>query len=119
MACGAAVPSTPIEFVSRLTEQDVTPGTLAHRLFDPGRAGGAAHAGHIVLCHCVFLGSVKLRLGCALFTHFMSFCKRRHQLVDRLVPAGADILRHAGADVCGKQLLVEGVDRRVDRRGLH
>ena len=28
MSCGAAEPSTPIEFVSRLTEQDVTPGTL-------------------------------------------------------------------------------------------
>ena len=28
MACGAAVPSTPMEFVSRLTEQAVTPGTL-------------------------------------------------------------------------------------------
>src|SRR5699024_4692646 len=27
-ASGAAVPSTPIEFVSRLTEQEVTPGTL-------------------------------------------------------------------------------------------
>ena len=27
MFCGAAAPSTPIEFVSRLTEQDVTPGT--------------------------------------------------------------------------------------------
>ena len=28
MSCGAAAPSTPIEFVSRLTEHDVTPGTL-------------------------------------------------------------------------------------------
>ena len=28
MSCGAAEPSTPIEFVSRLTEQDVTPGIL-------------------------------------------------------------------------------------------
>ena len=27
MSCGAAAPSTPIEFVSRLTEQDMTPGT--------------------------------------------------------------------------------------------
>ena len=36
-----------------------------------------------------------------------------------MVESGADILRHAGADVCGKQLLVEGVDRRVDCRGLH
>ena len=27
-ASGAAVPSTPIEFVSRLTAQDVTPGTF-------------------------------------------------------------------------------------------
>lgn len=28
MASGAAVPSTPMELVSRLTEQAVTPGTL-------------------------------------------------------------------------------------------
>ena len=46
MSCGAAERSTPIEFVSRLTEQDVTPGTLL-TAFSP-RAAQAAQLEGVV-----------------------------------------------------------------------
>ena len=45
----SAVPSTPIEFVSRLTEQDVTPSTLETAFST--RALQAAHASHLILFH--------------------------------------------------------------------
>ena len=50
-AAGSAVPSTPIEFVSRLTAQDVTPGTFLTAFFHTGAASGAVHAGHGILLH--------------------------------------------------------------------
>ena len=41
------------------------------------------------------------------------------QLVDGFRPAVFDILRHAGADMLGQQLLAEGVEGRADGADLH
>ena len=43
ISCGAAVPSTPMEFVRRLTEQDVTPGTS-----DTAFSTRALHAAQLI-----------------------------------------------------------------------
>ena len=44
ISCGAAVPSTPMEFVRRLTEQDVTPGTSDTAFSTRAETAGAAEA---------------------------------------------------------------------------
>ena len=49
-ACGEAVPSTPIELVSRLTEQAVTPSTLETAFST--RALQAAHDMPVTLYCC-------------------------------------------------------------------
>ena len=55
--------------------------------------------------------------GSALSLH--QLLQRLHQLVDGFIMPGADVVRHAGADMAGKQLLgerVEGGGRRGDLR---
>ena len=84
MALSAAVPSTPMEFVSRLTEQDVTPGTL-----ETAFSTRALHAAQLmpVTLNCfiyfLLLGSELLGFGIALpvfgklrgnAAYFISFC---------------------------------------------
>ena len=60
-----AVPSTPIEFVSRLTEQEFTPGT-----FDTAFSTRALHAAQLipVTSNCFILLSFRC-------SYFISFCK--------------------------------------------
>lgn len=50
ISCGAAVPSTPMEFVRRLTAQDVTPGTS-----DTAFSTRALHAAQLIPVHCILL----------------------------------------------------------------
>ena len=52
MSCAEAVPSTPIEFVKRLTEQPVTPGT-----FNTAFSTRALHAAQLmpVTLYCSIL----------------------------------------------------------------
>ena len=47
---------------------------------------------------------------------FHQLLKGNHQLVDHFVLAVSNVRGHAGADMVAQQLLVEGVDRRGDRR---
>ena len=49
---------------------------------------------------------------------FHQFLQGRHELVDDLVLAVSDIVRHARADMIRKQLLIEGVERRAHRADL-
>ena len=53
ISAALAVPSTPIEFVKRLTAQDVTPGTFVTAFST--RAEQAAHDSYIIFFHSVYL----------------------------------------------------------------
>ena len=99
-----------MELVSRLTEHAVTPGT-----FDTAFSTRAEQAAQLmpVTLYC-FNVVPPLRCG-----SFHEFLQRRHQLVDHLILAVADVLDDAGADVAGQQLLIECVERRACRRRLH
>ena len=96
------MPSTPMELVSRLTEQEVTPGTLDTAFST--RALQAAQLMPVTLYCLILFPSRKL------FHHLLQGV---HQLLDGLVPALSDILRNAGADMLRQQLLSEGVQRGV------
>ena len=129
IASGEASPSTPMEFVSRLTATEVTPGTEPTAFST--RAEHAAQLIPVTLNCCIFLlflsglsGSCDIaRSGYC----FISFCMTRllHQflhnldeLIDRLVFSGADVIRHAGPHMARHQFLVETVERRGHCRNL-
>src|SRR5699024_9081825 len=106
ISVGDAVPSTPMELVSRLTEQDVTPGTL-----DTAFSTRALHAAQLipVTLYCsISLPPVLLH----------QLLQGRHQLVDRLFLSAAYIVCHAGTDVVCQQHLVKAVQGRIHRRDL-
>ena len=92
IACGVAVPSTPMELVSRLTEHAVTPGTL-----DTAFSTRALQAAQLmpvtVYCFMVVLQNKGL---------FHQLLQRRQQFVNHLVIARLDIAAHAGADMAGQ-----------------
>ncbi len=59
IASGEAVPSTPIEFVSRLTEQDVTPGT-----FETAFSTRVLHAAQLIPVTVYCSIAVSILLSC-------------------------------------------------------
>src|SRR5699024_6492029 len=109
MSAGLAVPSTPIELVSRLTEQAVTPGTLPTAFST--RALQAAQLIPVTL-YCSIVSS--LRTGGLLHQPL----DHPHQFVHSFVVAGLQVVHHAGADVLAQQLFAKAVQRLAHRRRL-
>src|SRR5699024_2366922 len=108
MSAGLAVPSNPMELVSRLTEQAVTPVTLLTAFST--RALQAAQLIPVTL-YCSIVSS--LRAG-----SLNQPLDHPHQLVPRLVAACLQVDHHAGADVLAQQLLAEAVQGLAHRRRL-
>ena len=108
MAEGEAMPSTPMEFVRRLTEQLVTPGTFFTAFFY--RAEQAAQLMPVTL-YCSIADSFPSD-GCPERGHFMS-----RAAAAAVRPASASrfsqIVGHAGVDVLAQQLFLKS--RSVQR----
>ena len=99
ISCGDAVPSTLMELVSRLTEQEVTPDTL-----DTAFSTRVLHAAQLI----------PVTVYCSISNPplFHQFLKRREQVVNHLIVSVPNILRDTGADMVGQQLSVECIERR-------
>ena len=75
MSCGAAEPSTPIEFVSRLTEQDVTPGT-----FETAFSTRVLHAAQLIPVILYLSVSLTLSLESGLFQVYYLQLRRKYTI---------------------------------------
>ena len=105
MLSALALPSTPMEFVKRLTVQDVTPGTL-ETAFSTRALQAAQLMPFTLNCSilrlppfAVFLSMVSRILYPIISFH--QLLQGRHELVDDLVMSLADVARHTGPDMAG------------------
>ena len=88
IASGSAVPSTPIDLVSRLTAQAFTPGTWFTAFST--RALQAAQLMPVTI-YCFITD-----------TSFHQFLQSCHQFIDNLVIAAAELIRNTSMDMAGK-----------------
>mgnify|MGYP000579867361 FL=1 len=105
MAAGEAVPSTPMEFVRRLTEQLVTPGTFFTAFST--RAEQAAQLMPVTLYCSIADSFPSYRMPGTGSFHEPG--QQLQQFVQLLRPAGSQIVGHAGADVLAQQLFGKAV----------
>ena len=101
MAAGEAAPSTPIELVSRLTEQLVTPGTFFTAFST--RAEQAAQLMPVTL-YCSIADSFPLHKMPGRGS-FHELGQQGQQLVQFFTAAIPQVVSHTGADVLAQQLL--------------
>ena len=103
ISSASAVPSTPMELVRRLTEQEVTPFTP-----DTAFSTRAAQAAQLipVTVYCSIIELKRLLL-------LHQFLQGSHQFVDDFILAFPDIPGNTAPDMARQQLLIKGIDRSV------
>jgi len=111
-AASDAVPSTPMELVSRLTEQLVTPGTFFTAFST--RAEQAAQLMPVTL-NCSIKYHSCVQYACKRSFLFHELGQKLYQFVQLFLAARAQVVRDAGGDVLCQQLFGKTVQRRLNR----